>query len=157
LSKTEIKPREEWKRPTTVSTALEIAKYWKNRYDKLKSGYDKMAQELVAYEGMYPDIENVLSGMIRKRNVGDAKLGLSELMSDYALFHRIDDIVKLSKPRGWVRITWEFTALALGLLFIWQLTTNIGFRAWLGQYMLGVIIAVAVVAYIAFQVRRQRK
>ena len=157
MSKTEIEHKDTWKRPMTTSTALEIAKYWKGKHDRLKSGYDKLAQELVAYEGMYPDIENVLSGMIRKRNVGDAKLGLSELMSDYALFHRIDDIVKLSKPRGWVRITWEFTALVLGLLFVWQLTTNIGFRAWLGQYMLGVIIAVAVIAYIAFRVNKQRK
>lgn len=140
-----------------IPTALDIARYWKEKHDKLKNSYDTISQQLVAYEGMYPDIENVLSGMIRKRNVGDAKLGLSELMSDYALFHRIDDIVKLSKPRGWVRITWEFTALALGLLFIWQLTTNVGFRAWLGQYMLGVIIAVAVIAYIAFRVNKQRK
>jgi len=143
--------QQEWINTDTVDGWRKIAAHWKKKYERKKLDYDNEHQRYISLNGMFEEIQNEFNGLLRKKNVDVEKLRLEEILSDYAAHKDIQEVVKESKQKPWVRVTWEMVILALGMIFVWQLATNETFRLWLSANMIGLVIIV-IVALVAFMI-----
>lgn len=148
---------DEWVNVDSIDGWKKIARYWKLQFERKKMAYDNEHQRFISLQGMFEEIQNEFNGMLRKKNVDVEKMRLQEVLSDYAAYKDIQDVVKdTQRQKPWVRITWEIVLLALGMVFIWQVASNIAFRTWLSDNMIAIVILIVAIV-VLFVILKPKK
>ena len=175
---TEIEQYDDWT-PPKPETHIEkfyarLALAWKNKaerenriakgkllrieteLERAKADNEMEHQELISMRGEKKQLANEVDGLLRREMDMNKRL-TAEHNSLLASVHKVEDVLAGTKPKTWMRLTWEIVAIASFFILVWQIGYNPDFRAWMGQYIFAVVLIAIFCAYIAFRLYRGKK
>jgi hypothetical protein len=145
---TDPKNKEYWER---------VARHWFAERNLEKKKRQTSDMKLIRTEEMLDEYKIAYDGLTSKRNDESKKLATQDVNSDYAAHSDIQDVVKDRKGPFNFKITGVIAALILGLVFIWQVSSNAEFREWFNKNTVAFALIVVAIAAIYIYVANKKK